>query len=147
MIASDHSRQYAAGHRECRYHVVPSSRVPPFGSAVSKNCPPFDTRNPWRCGGSMCEYGVHSSIGAGFEVTENFSSRGSSQTWMGSTNAPVENTQRRSAPTPLQDFRADGIGDAGSEHPFPGRRKLCEGNHLLPHMVRRGLDIDVERTT
>src|SRR5229473_2575019 len=101
MMASDHSFQYVEGQSVCRYQVVPSSRVPPFGNCVRKNCPPFDTRNPCRCGGSMCAYGVHSSIGAGFAVTENLSLRGASHTSMGSTNAPVENTQRRSAPGPL----------------------------------------------
>src|SRR5438270_11331916 len=100
-MASDQIDQYADGHNPCRYHVVPSSLVPPLGNGVSKNCPPFETINPCRCGGSMCGYGVHSSIGAGFERTENFSRRGSSQTVIGSTNAPVENTQCRSAPTPL----------------------------------------------
>src|SRR5436305_38422 len=39
-------------------------------------------------------------MGAGFEVTENLRRRGASQIWIGSTKAPVEKTQWRSAPTP-----------------------------------------------
>ena len=52
MIASDHSRQYDEDQSPCRYQVVPSSRVPALGSGVSRNCPPSDTRNPCRWGGS-----------------------------------------------------------------------------------------------
>src|SRR5579864_8117177 len=45
-------------------------------------------------------------MGAGFAVTENFNRCGSSQTSIGSTNAPVENTQCRSAPGPLPKISA-----------------------------------------
>src|SRR5713226_5192147 len=54
----------------------------------------------------MFPYGLSSFKGAGFAVTPNFSSRGSSQTSIGSTNGPVENTQWRTAPTPCPEISA-----------------------------------------
>src|SRR5438045_8606059 len=45
-------------------------------------------------------------MGAGFEVTENLRRRGASQIWIGSTKAPVEKTQWRSAPTPRPNISA-----------------------------------------
>src|SRR5688500_9845693 len=76
----------------CSYHVVPAKRVRPLGRGVSSNCPPCETRKLSRCGGWIF-HGLHSRMGGGFEVTENLSSRGSCQISIGSTNAPVENSQ------------------------------------------------------
>ena len=52
-IASDHIRQYPAGQSHAGTKL-PSTRVPPSANGVSKNCPPSDTKNPCKCGGSIC---------------------------------------------------------------------------------------------
>src|SRR5689334_297637 len=100
MIASDHSRQYDSGKRRCSYQVVPCKRVRPSASAINRNSPACETRKFSRCGGWMSK-GDHSFIGGGLEVTENARRLGSSHAVIGSMKAPVENSQRRMAPTPL----------------------------------------------
>src|SRR6267143_4370126 len=54
----------------------------------------------------MFPYGLSSFNGAGFAVTPNFRSRGSSHTSIGSTNGPVEKMQCRTAPTPWPEISA-----------------------------------------
>src|SRR5882762_7123379 len=54
----------------------------------------------------MFPYGLSSFNGAGFAVTPNLNSCGSSQTSIGSTNGPVEKTQCRTAPTPCPEISA-----------------------------------------
>src|SRR5216683_1811180 len=54
----------------------------------------------------MFPYGLSSLNGAGFAVTPNFKSRGSSQTSMGSAKGPVEKIQCRTAPTPCPEISA-----------------------------------------
>src|SRR5229473_771827 len=54
----------------------------------------------------MFPYGLSSFNGAGFAVTPNFRSRGSSHTSMGSANGPVEKMQCRTAPTPCPGISA-----------------------------------------
>src|ERR1700730_3583156 len=106
MLCSDQRCQYAAGHMVCRYHVVPSSRVLPAGKAVKRNCPFSETKYPCKCGGCMLPYGLSSLSGAGFAVTPNFNSRGSSHASIGSTNGPVEKIHSRTAPTPCPEISA-----------------------------------------
>src|SRR5262249_45382984 len=100
MMASDHSLQYGAGHIVWRYRVVPTTLVRPPGSGSSRNSPASDTRKPLRWGGWTPPYGVHSAIGGRLEATENARWRGGSHPSIGSTNAPVEKTQCRTAPGP-----------------------------------------------
>ena len=67
--------------------------------------------------------------------------RGSSQTWIGSTNAPVENTQYRARTTDPH-FGTNGIGDASTEDALRRWRNLRKGDHLLPDLFRWGLNVD-----
>src|SRR5471030_3270154 len=100
MIASPYRDQYAAGCKRISYHVLPSSRVWPLGRATKRNSPRRERKYPSRCGGAMSAYGLHSCIGLGCESTLNDNRRPGSHRVIGSTKAPVENTQRRTAPTP-----------------------------------------------
>ena len=54
----------------------------------------------WIAVGIAVSRAVGIGTGGGVAVTPNFSNRGSSQTSIGSVNAPVEKTQWRTAPTP-----------------------------------------------
>ena len=69
---------------------------------MSRNSPPCDAMYPSTCKAWTFLYGDSSVSDGGCAVTSKASRCGSSHAVIGSTNGPVENSQRRTEPTPSQ---------------------------------------------
>src|SRR5260370_24978065 len=82
----------------------------------------------------MFPYGLSSFKGAGFAVTPNLNSCGSSQTSIGSANGPVEKTQCRTAPTPCPEI------SARIAYAIPARNSNSFGGDSPPNPINRLLN-------
>jgi hypothetical protein len=93
MIASDHHRQYSAGHSSmlipgCSFQqsmMIREGRKPELAAFGNEVTVQVLRQN--------LSVRLHSFMGAGFAVTANRRRLGSSQTSIGSTKGPVEKSQ------------------------------------------------------